>query len=232
MSLTDTKIRSLKPSDKPFKVSDSHGLYLLVKPSGSRHWYLKYRIKGKESRIALGAYPVISLSDARSQREGIRKMLVLNINPAEQRATERSSRIPAKVFKNVALAWHKSNKQWSQNTADRLLASMSNHIFPVIGTMSVSELKPRHFITLLKGIEEKGLLEVASRTRQYLRNIMRYAVHHGLIDFNPAANLDGVTAPPVKRHYPALPLEHLPELLESIESFQQCRELTCSPPRI
>lgn len=226
MSLTNTKIRSLKPSDKPFKVSDSHGLYLLVKPGGSRHWYLKYRIKGKESRIALGAYPVISLSDARSQREGIRKMLVLNINPAEQRADERSSRIPKKVFKNVALAWHKSNKKWSQNTADRLLASMNNHIFPVIGTMSVSELKPRHFITLLKGMEEKGLLEVASRTRQHLRNIMRYAVHHGLIDFNPAANLDGVTAPPVKRHYPALPLERLPELLESIESFQQCRELT------
>ncbi|EFB3100087.1 TPA: Arm DNA-binding domain-containing protein, partial [Klebsiella pneumoniae] len=70
MSLTDAKIRTLKPSDKPFKVSDSHGLYLLVKPGGSRHWYLKYRISGKESRIALGAYPAISLSDARQQREG------------------------------------------------------------------------------------------------------------------------------------------------------------------
>ncbi len=60
MSLTDAKIRTLKPSDKPFKVSDSHGLYLLVKPGGSRHWYLKYRINGKESRIALGAYPAVS----------------------------------------------------------------------------------------------------------------------------------------------------------------------------
>ncbi|MGE9715690.1 Arm DNA-binding domain-containing protein, partial [Escherichia coli] len=75
MSLTDAKIRTLKPSDKPFKVSDSHGLYLLVKPGGSRHWYLKYRISGKESRIALGAYQAISLSDARQQREGIRNML-------------------------------------------------------------------------------------------------------------------------------------------------------------
>ncbi|TCQ74097.1 uncharacterized protein DUF4102 [Raoultella ornithinolytica] len=60
MSLNDAKIRTLKPSDKPFKVSDSHGLYLLVKPGGSRHWYLKYRINGKESRIALGAYPAVS----------------------------------------------------------------------------------------------------------------------------------------------------------------------------
>ncbi len=226
MSLTDAKIRTLKPSDKPFKVSDSHGLYLLVKPGGSRHWYLKYRINGKESRIALGAYPAVSLSDARQQREGVRKMLALNINPVQQRAAERGSRTPDKVFKNVALAWHKSNRKWSQNTADRLLASLNNHIFPVIGNLPVSELKPRHFIDLLKRIEEKGLLEVASRTRQHLSNIMRHAVHQGLIDTNPAANLGGVTTPPVRRHYPALPLERLPELLERIGAYHQGRELT------
>ena len=226
MSLTDAKIRTLKPSDKPFKVSDSHGLYLLVKPGGSRHWYLKYRINGKESRIALGAYPAVSLSDARQQREGVRKMLALNINPVQQRAAVRGSRTPEKVFKNVALAWHKSNRKWSQNTADRLLASLNNHIFPVIGNLPVSELKPRHFIDLLKGIEVKGLLEVASRTRQHLSNIMRHAVHQGLIDTNPAANLGGVTTPPVRRHYPALPLERLPELLERIGAYHQGRELT------
>ncbi|HHZ8086850.1 TPA: tyrosine-type recombinase/integrase [Escherichia coli] len=226
MSLTSAKIRTLKPSDKPFKVSDSHGLYLRVKPGGSRHWYLKYHISGKESRIALGTYPAISLSDARQQREGIRKMLALNINPVQQRAAVRGSRTPEKVFKNVALAWHKSNRKWSQNTADRLLASLNNHIFPVIGNLPVSELKPRHFIDLLKGIEEKGLLEVASRTRQHLSNIMRHAVHQELIDTNPAANLGGVTTPPVRRHYPALPLERLPELLERIGAYHQGRELT------
>ncbi|HDK2560430.1 TPA: integrase arm-type DNA-binding domain-containing protein [Escherichia coli] len=226
MSLTDAKIRTLKPSDKPFKVSDSHGLYLRVKPGGSRHWYLKYRISGKESRIALGAYPAISLSDARQQREGIRKMLALNINPVQQRAAVRGSRTPEKVFKNVAPAWHKSNRKWSQNTADRLLASLNNHIFPVIGNLPVSELKPRHFIDLQKGIEEKGLLEVASRTRQHLSNIIRHAVHQELIDTNPAANLGGVTTPPVRRHYPALPLERLPELLERIGAYHQGRELT------
>ncbi len=103
---------------------------------------------------------------------------------------------------------------------------MNNHIFPVIGNLPVSELKPRHFIDLLKRIEEKGLLEVASRTRQHLSNIMRHAVHQGLIDTNPAANLGGVTTPPVRRHYPALPLERLPELLERIEAYHQGRELT------
>jgi hypothetical protein len=181
MSLTDAKIRTLKPTDKPFKVSDSHGLYLLVKPGGTRHWYLKYRINGKESHIALGAYPAISLSDARQQREGIRKRLALNINPATQRAAERGSCTPETVFKTVALAWHRSNKKWSQNTADSLLASMNNHIFPVIGHLSVTELKPHHFIDLLKGIEEKGLLEVASRMRQHLSSIMRYVVRQELL---------------------------------------------------
>ena len=226
MSLNDTKIRSLKPSDKSFKVSDSHGLYLLVNPGGSRLWYLKYRINKKESRLSLGAYPDVSLSGARQQRDGIRKLLAQNINPAQQRLAEKAARSPEKVFKYVALEWHKSNIKWSQNTADRLLASMNNHIFPVIGHLPVTELKTPHFIALLKGIGEKGLLEVASRTRQHLCNIMRYAVHQGLIENNPAANLDGVTAPPVKNHYPALPLERLPELLTRINCYQKGRELT------
>ncbi|EDC4056065.1 integrase arm-type DNA-binding domain-containing protein [Salmonella enterica subsp. enterica serovar Aqua] len=226
MSLKDTQIRSIKPSSKPFKVSDSRGLYLLVSPGGSRHWYLKYRINGKESRIGLGAYPAVSLSEARQQREDIRRMLMQNINPVQQRAAERGLLTPENIFKTVALDWHKNNRKWSQNTADRLLASMNNHIFPVIGHLSVTELKPRHFIDLLKGIEAKGLLEVASRTRQHLCNIMRHAIHQGFIDSNPAANLDGVTMPPVKRHYPALPPERLPELLARIDGYQKGRELT------
>lgn len=103
---------------------------------------------------------------------------------------------------------------------------MNNHIFPIIGHLAVTELKTRHFIDLLKGIEKKGLLEVAARTRQHMCNIMRHAVHQELIEHNPAANLDGIIAPPVKHHYPALPLERLPELLASIEDYKQGRELT------
>ncbi|MCV8263842.1 site-specific integrase, partial [Escherichia coli] len=89
-----------------------------------------------------------------------------------------------------------------------------------------TSLKPRHFIALLKGIEQKGLLEVAARTRQHMCNIMRHAIHQELIENNPAANLDGIIAVPVKHHYPALPLERLPELWTRIENYQQGRELT------
>ena len=226
MSLNDTKIRSLKPSAKPFKVSDSHGLYLLINPGGSRLWYLKYRINGKESRLGLGAYPDVSLAYARHQRDGIRKLLMQNINPAQQRIADKAAHSPEKTFKHVALSWHKSNRTWSENHSARLLASMNNHIFPKIGHMHVTDLKARHFIDLLKGIETKGLLEVASRTRQHLCHIMRHAVHQGIIENNPASNLEGIIAVPVKRHYPALPLERLPELLSRIDSYKQGRELT------
>lgn len=179
MSLNDTKIRSLKPSVKPFKVSDSHGLYLLVNPGGSRLWYPKYRFNGKESRLGLGAYPNVSLAYARQQRDGICKLLTQNINPSQQRIVEKAARSPEKTFKHVALSWHKNNRTWSENHASRQLASMNNHIFPVIGHLPVAELKPRHFIDLLKGIEQKVLLEVTGRTWQHMCNIMRHAVHQG-----------------------------------------------------
>ncbi|MBJ7220258.1 MULTISPECIES: tyrosine-type recombinase/integrase [unclassified Brenneria] len=226
MPLNDTKIRNLKLPVTPIKLSDSHGLYLHVKPTGSRLWYFRYYFGGKETRIALGAYPLISLSEARQKHDVLRKLLVQNINPAQQRAAEKAARSPAKSFKTVALSWHKSNRTWSENHAARLLASLNNHVFPVIGNQPITELKTRHFTALLKGIEEKGLLEVASRARQHLCNIMRYAVQQGWIENNPALNLVGVTAPPVRRHYPALPLERLPELLERIDGYHQGRELT------
>ena len=226
MSLNDSKIRKLKPSSRPVKLSDSHGLYLLVNPGGSRIWYLKYRFNGKESRVSLGAYPHVSLAEARQQRDGIRKLLAQNINPAQQRMTEKAAASPEKCFEAVAVAWHKTNKKWSADYAERILASMKNHIFPAIGHLPVTLLKTQHFTALLKVIEDKGFLEVASRTRQQLSNIMRYAVQQGLTDSNPAQHLEGVTASPVKNHYPALPLERLPELLDRIGDYRQGRELT------
>lgn len=226
MSLNDSKIRNLKPSSRPVKLSDSHGLYLLVNPGGSRIWYLKYRFRGKESRVSLGAYPLVSLAEARQRRDDIRKLLTQNINPAHQRMADKAAASPEKYFKTVLLAWHKSNKKWSADYAARILASMENHIFPAIGHLPVTTLKTQHFTALLRVIEDKGFLEVASRTRQQLCNIMRYAVQQGLTENNPAQHLEGVTTPPVKNHYPALPLEQLPELFERIGDYQQGRQLT------
>lgn len=140
--------------------------------------------------------------------------------------TEKAAASPEKCFEAVAVAWHKTNKKWSADYAERILASMKNHIFPAIGHSPVTLLKTQHFTTLLRVIEDKGFLEVASRTRQQLCNIMRYAVQQGLTENNPAQHLEGVTAPPVKNHYPALLLERLPELLERIGDYQQGRQIT------
>lgn len=126
----------------------------MVNPNGSRLWYLKYRINGKESRLALGAYPDVSLAYARQQRDGIRKLLVQKINPAQQRQrlTEKVAWSPEKAFKAIALSWHKSNKTWPGDHDNRVLDRMNKHIFPVIGHLPVTELRVQHFINLLKRI--------------------------------------------------------------------------------
>lgn len=174
MSLNDSKISKLKPTSRPVKLSDSHGLYLLVNPGGSRIWYLKYRFGGKESRVSLGAYPLVSLADARQQRDGIRKLLTQNINPARQRMAEKASCSPEKYFNAVTLAWHKTNKKWSADYATRILASMENHIFPAIGHLPVTVLKTKDFTALLRVIEDKGL----SRSR--VPNPAATQQHHAL----------------------------------------------------
>lgn len=155
-SLNDPKIRNLKPSFKPVKLSDSHGLYLLANPGGSRIWYLKYRFNGKEPRVSLDAYPLVSLAGARQQRDGVHKLLAQNINPAQQRMADKAAASPEKCFKAVALAWHKTNKKWSSDSATRILASMKNHIFPAIGHLPVTTLKTQHFTALLRVIERKA----------------------------------------------------------------------------
>ncbi|SLJ90521.1 hypothetical protein SAMN03159434_101629 [Enterobacter sp. NFR05] len=105
----------------------------------------------------------LSLKPA-SSAGGIRKLLAQNINPAQQRVAEKAAASPEKCFEAVAVAWHKTNKKWSADYAERILASMKNHIFPAIGHIPVTLLKTQHFTALLKVIEDKGFLEVASRT--------------------------------------------------------------------
>jgi len=141
MSLNILNIRKLKPSSRPVKLSDSHGLYLLVNPGGSCNWYLKYRFGGKEFRVSLGAYPLVSLDDAR-----------------QQRMVEKAACSPEKRFKALALALalarHKINKKCSADYANRILASMENHIFPAIGHLPVTMLKAQDFTALLRVIED------------------------------------------------------------------------------
>ncbi|ECF1702275.1 DUF4102 domain-containing protein [Salmonella enterica subsp. enterica] len=221
MALTDKQARSAKPSDKPYKLADTLGLYLLVKPNGSRIWYLKYRFEGKESRVSFGSYPETSLALAREKRDATKRILKSGLNPSQQRRSEKVIVDESRTFQYIATLWHTDClKLWSEGHANKILVCLRRYAFPAIGTMDITTIETRHLAQLVKSIDDKGVHDVAGRMRQYLTKIMRHAIQKGVIKYNPAFDLDGVVTPVVTRHHPALPLKRLPELLNKIEGYK------------
>ncbi|MEK9495432.1 integrase arm-type DNA-binding domain-containing protein [Photorhabdus sp. P32] len=199
--------RAAKPREKEYKLTDVQGLYLLIKPNGSKRWYLKYRFAGKESRIALGAYPQVTLGKAREQRDSIKIMIRNGINPSKKREVEKQEAIAeALTFEKVARDWHSSNKRWSTTHSERVLGDLRRNVFPAIGNKSIATLEVKDLLAPLKEIESSGRLELASRQQQRITAIMRYAVQNGLIARNPAQDLKGALAIRKSTHRPALHL--------------------------
>lgn len=223
MALTDVVARTAKPREKAYKLADAHGLYLLVNPNGSKRWYLKYRFAGKESRIAFGAYPLISLAKAREKRDEVRLLLADGINPAEKREVEKEeAQVALNTFEKVAHDWFQqiSQNRWSKTHAERVWRDMERNILPAIGQRHIADLKAKDLLEPLKVVEQNGHLDLASRLRQRVTDIMRYAVQNDLIDRNPAQDLSGALASPKATHRPALKLEMLPDFLARIEHYK------------
>ncbi len=200
-----------------------HGLYLLVNSNGSKRWYLKYRFAGKESRIAFGAYPLISLAKAREKRNEVRLLLADGINPAEKREVEKEeTQVALNTFEKVAHDWLQqiSPNRWSKTHAERVWRDMERNILPAIGQRHIADLKAKDLLEPLKAVEQNGHLDLASRLRQRVTDIMRYAVQNDLIDRNPAQDLSGALASPKAIHRPALKLEKLPDFLARIEHYK------------
>ncbi|MEB7884356.1 tyrosine-type recombinase/integrase [Serratia fonticola] len=225
MSLTDTSIRNAKPLLKPYKLSDSQGLYLLIKPNGSKLWHLKYRFDGKEKKLAFGAYPIVTLANARKLRDSARTELSTGNDPSLTKQREKQARKLGSSFEEIARRWHSANRRWSEVHAQRILRSLELHVFPLIGKIHIADITTSDLLIPLRATVTKGSLDVAMRLQQRLSGIMRYAVQERLITNNPSLDLTGAIEPPKKRHYPALPLECLPELLAHINGYQG-RELT------
>ncbi|MEC3927011.1 integrase arm-type DNA-binding domain-containing protein [Citrobacter braakii] len=224
--LTDSKIRSAKSLTKSYKLTDSQGLYLTVSGSGSKLWYFRYRLAGKESRLAFGPYPQITLAEAREKRDAARKLLASGISPSQLHKAHNTAVDESRTFRHTAMAWHTSSlKLWSEAHAGKILTCLKRYVFPVIGAMDIAEIETRHLAQLVKAIDDKGVHDVAGRVRQHLTKIMRHAVQQGVIKYNPAYDLEGVVTPLVTRHHPALPLNRLPELLEKMDDYKG-RELT------
>lgn len=133
MALTDAKIRSLKPKEKPYKANDALGLYLLISPNGSKHWKLKYQYDGKEKKLSYGAYPEVTLMDARRKRDESRSLLANDINPAvhkKERLIARKLGVE-NSFELIALEWHAKNlSKWTPAHGDRILTRFKKDIFP------------------------------------------------------------------------------------------------------
>ncbi|HBD3512128.1 TPA: tyrosine-type recombinase/integrase [Escherichia coli] len=226
MALTDIKVRTTKPSDKPFKLTDGQGMHLLINPNGSKYWRLQYRFGGKQKVLALGVYPMVSLGEARRKRDEAKKLVSDGIDPSEKKKADKIEQSEALTFEAVARDWHTACKRkWSDSHSERVLKSLEDNIFSSIGQRKIAELKTKDLLVPVKTVAASGRLEVAARLQQRTTAIMRYAVQNGLIDYNPAQEMSGAIAVAKRTHRPALPFDRFSELLERIESFKG-RKLT------
>ncbi|EBD5744106.1 tyrosine-type recombinase/integrase [Salmonella enterica] len=226
MALTDIKVRTVKPADKPFKLTDGEGMHLLVNPNGSKYWRLQYRFSGKQKMLALGVYPMVSLAEARKRRGAAKKLVSDGIDPSQKKKDDKIQESGSLTFEAVARDWHAScSKKWSVSHSERVFKSLVDNLFPALGQRKISELKTRDLLAPIKVVEASGRYEVASRLQQRTTAIMRFAVQNGLLDYNPAQDMAGAVAVAKRVHRPALNFERIPELLDRIECFNG-RKLT------
>ncbi|EBQ9027540.1 integrase arm-type DNA-binding domain-containing protein [Salmonella enterica subsp. enterica serovar Ajiobo] len=219
MALTDTAIRRIKPSEKSFKITDSAGLYLLIKPNGSKLWHMKYRIDGKEKKLAFGPYPEVSLFKARQLRDAARAKVREGSDPAAEKKIAQQKKKNGQTFQQIAMIWHADHRRWSAHYAKTIQRRLEMYVFPDIGDTLIDQITTETLLFTLRKVENKGFLEITARLKNYVTEIMRYAVKKQLIRSNPALDLDGEFASPETSHYPALSLEKLPELLSRTESY-------------
>lgn len=225
MPLTDTAIKKLKPGEKPVKVSDERGLYLLINPTGSKLWRWKYRFDGKEKVMPIGQYPDVSLAQARDAREDGRKLLASGADPMAQRKAQKVSRRLSveNSFAAVAALWYAS---WKAARSDShtvyVWRRLEADVFPAIGGRPIAEIEAPELVAMMKRIEKRGALDIAKRALQTCGQIFRYAIAHGLATRNPAVDIRpaDVLASRKKENYARVDSKELPELLRKIEVYQ------------
>lgn len=219
--LTDTAIRTAKPKDKPYKLSDGQGLYLEVMQTGSKLWRLKYRHGGKEKRLALGAYPAVPLQQARQRRADARELLADGIDPGEQKKAAKQTEVAEGLtFEALAREWHAYNTpRWAPATANKAAAYLESDLLPTLGKRPIRAVTRPELVELLRKIESRGAFNAAKKTRQWLSQIFRFGLAKGVVEGNPATDLDVVAAlAPRTTHHPHVTFAELPELLNKCDA--------------
>ncbi len=227
--LTQLQIKNAKPREKPYKLADGGGLYLEVTPAGGKHWRMKDRQpNGKENKLHFGAFPAVSLLDAREKRDGARQLLAADVDPARAREEQaRQARMTAaNTFEQVAREWHHTMLgQWQPQTARDILHRFELDIFPLIGKLPVTEVQARDVLDAIRAVERRGALEIASRLAANCSRVFRYAMRCGHVDRNPAEHLREVLAPREKGHFAAIGPDGLPALLRALYANEACMGL-------
>jgi len=217
--LTDAKIRSLKPKEKPYKLSDSHGLYILIHPNGSRYWRLKYKFNKKEKTYSIGLYPLFSLSEARIERDKAKKQIKQGIDPTtEKKRLQQTIQAQANnSFEIIAREWHnKTQAEWNDKHSQDVIKSLEDNIFPFIGSKAITEITPPEMLQVLRKIEARGALVQVNKLRQRCDRVFQYAIITGLATYNSAADLKGAFKKHDKKNFNSIQANELPELINAI----------------
>jgi len=190
--LTETKIKAAKARQKPYKLTDQRGLHMLITPAGSRLWRFRYVHAGRESMVALGAYPEVSLKAARERATDTRKQLADGSDPAAVKRTERNAQ--ADTFQAIALEWL-DKQRFEPATLEKARWTFDSLINPHIGSTPVKALTAPTILEVLRKLEARGVHETAHRTRQRISQVLRYAIATGRAESDPTRDLRGALTP-------------------------------------
>lgn len=220
MKLTNTAVTGAKPKDKDYKLSDGDGMYLLVTKRGGKLWKLKYRFNGKEKKLSIGAYPEVSLKEARDKRLEARKLLDAGQDPsaAKQEAKQEAIAKTENTFENIAKEWHEHNiNRWTPDNALRIWRRLERNIIPTIGQRPINEIKPSEILALIRVMEKRGATYLSKKTVQTCSSVFRFAIASDKADYNPAADLKDALKPHKAKHFPSINPEELPTFLKKLE---------------
>lgn len=206
------------------RFTDANGLYLEVSPAGSKRWFWKLYLDGKESRLALGSYPAVSLADARKARDTARLQKGEGRNPVQLRKIQklRSQVSVETTFKGVALEWiAKQQTQWSETHAGRMLRQLERDLFPVIGDRQINEIERLDVLAAVQKVEQRGALETADRALMLCRQIWHYALATGKASVDATSALKGALTPYRSTHFAAITEpEEFGVLLRAIDAYR------------
>lgn len=219
--LTNTEVLRAKALEKDLTLHDGDGLFLIVKTSGKKLWRFRYQRPATKQRtmMGLGAYPALSLADARDLRADYLALLANGIDPQIQAevAEEQQQIALDSIFSTVAANWFQlKSKSVTPDYAKDIWRSLEKDVFHAIGEIPVQQIKARTLVEALEPIKARGALETVRRLVQRINEIMIYAVNTGLIDANPASGIGMAFAKPKKQNMPTLRPEELPKLMRSL----------------